>query len=189
MLKKEKLNGKKLKNNIGDKKDKVFVRAYGRNGNNHRLYNELYEFLFDRCINIDPTNNSEPTKILSSLTSYVKTGRNANIRNYQVSHIFGKTKNPYAFCAPWNVVYIPKIIDPFTGHESQSELKQPIQNLYKGLMIKKYRELILEYNQLMKDLEPKIKEYFDSNDRPDSNWKIFKKSVFEEFSIIPVDIK
>ena len=49
------------------------------------------------------------------------------IINYQVSHIFGKTKNIYAFTAPWNFIYLPKIMDPLTGHEAQGYLKERFQ--------------------------------------------------------------
>ena len=33
-----------------------------------------------------------------------------------------RTKNVYTFTALWNMVYLPKIIDPFIGHEAKSEI-------------------------------------------------------------------
>ncbi|AET69328.1 hypothetical protein Desor_3879 [Desulfosporosinus orientis DSM 765] len=52
----------------------------------------------------DATNSVEPQKIISRLTGYK---RNTNLFNYQVSHIFGKTKNIFLFEAPWNIALVP----------------------------------------------------------------------------------
>ena len=32
------------------------------------------------------------------------------------------TKNALTFNAPWNIVYMPKLFDPFTGHESKGDI-------------------------------------------------------------------
>lgn len=44
--------------------------------------------------------------------------------------MFGRTKNIYAFTAPWNIVYMPKILDPFTGHEAKGEMVDEYRMLF-----------------------------------------------------------
>ena len=55
----------------------------------------------------DSTNNAEPAKIIRELTgcSKIKNARHEPIRNYQISHIFGRTKNVFAFTAPCSLEY------------------------------------------------------------------------------------
>lgn len=92
----------------------LFVRGNGRNNANGEQLQEFYKTIGVN-VKIDPTNNQGPTKILEQSTGLKK---QINIVNYQVAHIFeSRTANPFLFTAPWMVCYIPKIIDPFTGHE------------------------------------------------------------------------
>ncbi len=85
----------------------------------------MYKILLkNNNIQKDSSNNSEPTKLLREITGFSKSIKNdtddkEKIINYQVSHIFGRTKNPFLFTAPWNIVWHPRILDPFTGHESK----------------------------------------------------------------------
>ena len=85
---------------------KVSIRGYGRDAKGTALYLGLYKNLFNNGnVKKDATNNVEPQKIISRLTGYK---RNINLLNYQVSHIFGRTKNIFLFEAPWNIAFIPK---------------------------------------------------------------------------------
>ena len=102
------LEWNRLKNRILNN-ESVFMRGFGRDANGTYLFQELYKRLNgNNNIKKDPTNNAEPTKIIRALTGYSKTvnSKYELIRNYQISHIFGRTKNIYAFTAPWNIVYI-----------------------------------------------------------------------------------
>jgi len=110
----------RLKQRIENNQE-VFIRGFGRDANGTHLFQELYARLVgNHNVKKDPTNNAEPTKIIRELTGYSKTkySKYELIRNYQISHIFGRTKNIYAFTAPWNIVYMPKMLDPFTGRSN-----------------------------------------------------------------------
>ena len=96
---------------IKNRSTDLYVRNSGRNGTGNALLTQLYLDVFKLKINYDQTNNNQPSMLLQRLTDKRK---NKNIFNYQVSHVYGRTKNVFCFTAPWNIVFIPKIIDPFT---------------------------------------------------------------------------
>ncbi len=133
----------------------LIIRGYGRNSKNSELFLELYRVLFNHnCIHIDKTNNQAPTKILRNLTPYCKKAKNSNstktlIMNYQVSHLFGRTKNPLLFTSPWNIAYIPKYLDPFTGHESQGIHSTEFKNIFNQLIAKKFEPYIQDYHNFI----------------------------------------
>jgi hypothetical protein len=132
--------------------DEVYIRGFGRDASGTYLFQDLYKQLVGNSNVIkDPTNNAEPTKVIKELTGYSKT-KSSNyelIRNYQISHVFGRTKNVYAFTAPWNLVYIPKILDPFTGHEAKGELIHEFTFLFRQQTYKKFEILIDDFNEIV----------------------------------------
>ena len=102
---------------------------------------------------------------LVAFSNYSKTIKRDNckkekITNYQVTHIFGRTKNPFLFTAPWNIVWKPKILDPFTGHESKGENTNQYQKAFVNKFKQLYSEYIHEYNELVSKYftEEKIKK-------------------------------
>ena len=106
----------------------VYIRGYGRNGHGTQLYAELYKVLFgNEQVKEDPTNNTIPQRRIRQVTGLK---RNKDIYNYQVSHIWGHTKNVFLFEAPWNICYTPKIMDPFTGHESKGDWPEEYQKIF-----------------------------------------------------------
>ena len=141
----------KLKKSI-QLNQKVYVRTFGNRDNKDTqkllidFYKELYK---DLEATTDGTGNYRPRKVLERLTNK---RNNKEIVNYQVSHIFGKTKNIYAFTAPWNFVYLPKIMDPLTGHEAQGDLKKRFQYELQRMCYKKYQDLIEDFNDIMNNL-------------------------------------
>ena len=114
---------KQLKASINSNQ-KVYIRGFGRDGDGTKLFLKFYKDVIGHDnVQRDPTNNAEPSRMIARLTGFSK---RTSIRNYQISHVFGRTKNIYAFAAPWNIAFIPKIIDPFTGHEvSQPPFRSP----------------------------------------------------------------
>jgi hypothetical protein len=137
----------------------VTIRGYGRDAKNTGRYFELYELLFSNSkIKKDRTNNAEPRRILSGLTGYKI---NDNLFNYQISHIFGKAKNCFLFEASWNLVFVPKIIDPLTGHETKGTWPVEYQELFRGKALMKYRDFVDDYNELITkpDVLAGIKEF------------------------------
>lgn len=171
----------------------VYIRGFGRNSNGSHLFQEFYKNIIgNENILIDPTNNAQPTKLIRDLTGYSKTKSNNHepIQNYQISHIFGRTKNVFAFTAPWNIVYMPKMLDPFTGHEAKGKMIAEYQVLFQQQSYKHFEPLIEDYNKLISSqkLVDSINEYLEiigsepSIDVKDA--EKLKKSVLEELSPI-----
>lgn len=181
-----------LKQNILIGGNPVSIRKYGRSGGS-TLYIELYSILFPNCkIQLDPTNNAGPRKVLEASTFHSKYGKNKTIQNYQVAHVKGCTKNPLLFTAPWNIVWIPKIFDPFTGHESHGTLSEKYKTAFLKYWFTKYESLILEYNELIlehcseKKLKSALTSVKMSSNFDEKLFKRFEKSVFEELSLITI---
>tara|TARA_B110000037_G_scaffold221473_1_gene292649 strand:+ start:492 stop:1175 length:684 start_codon:yes stop_codon:yes gene_type:complete len=135
--------------------EEVYIRGYGRDAHGTALYQELYRILLKNDkIKKDSTNNAKPTQLLQKITNYSKTikkdnGTKRKISNYQVTHIFGRTKNPFLFTAPWNIVWKSKMLDPFTGHESKGENTTDYKNAFLKKTKELYHEYINEYNILV----------------------------------------
>ncbi len=141
----------KLKQRIHNNEN-VFIRGFGRDANGTHLFQEFYKRLLgNENVKKDPTNNAEPTKIIRALTGYSKTNNSKYelIRNYQISHVFGRTKNIYAFTAPWNIVYMPKMLDPFTGHEAKGEMIDEYTALFQIQSYKRFAKFIDEFNAII----------------------------------------
>lgn len=170
---------KSLLQRIDQKNANLFVRSSGRNGTGNDKLAALYNDVFGLTINFDPTNNQKPTIIIQELTGHRK---NVTIANYQVSHVFGRTKNVYCFAAPWNIVFIPKIIDPFTGHEAKGDFVDEFQTLFRRKVIDTFRDQINEYNDRMANYENKISDWASRNVRPN-----LIESIKKDFSPIAVE--
>lgn len=169
----------------------VFIRGFGRNSNGTHLFQAFYaDVLSNNQVTVDPTNNAQPTKLIRDLTGYSKTksSKHEPIQNYQISHIFGRTKNVFAFTAPWNIVYMPKMLDPFTGHEAKGSMIDEYQKLFQEQGYKHFKHLIDDFNRVMTEpsLISSINAYI-SNLSPDENRTQadigkLTKSLREEFS-------
>ena len=136
--------------------EEVFIRGFGRDAKGTHLFQKFYSNLLgNHKVTKDSTNNAEPTKLLREWTGYSKTGGRAfkPIQNYQISHVFGKTKNVYCFTAPWNIVYVPKIIDPFTGHEAKGSYVAEYAQLFRKETFKRFGALIEDFNQIITNPE------------------------------------
>ncbi len=164
----------------------VYIRGYGRDAHGTQLYIDLYKNLFhNHQVEKDSTNNAAPLKIIQKMTG-IK--RNSDIYNYQVSHIWGRTKNVFMFGAPWNMCYTPKIMDPFTGHETKGSW--PIE--YQKLLINKayslYSPFIEEYNQILVEynIAKRVQKYVISlaDIIPEKQLARFSKDVSNELSPI-----
>lgn len=171
----------------------VFIRGFGRNASGTHLYQSLYKnILNNENIATDPTNNAQPTKLIRNLTGYSKTKNSKYnlIKNYQISHIFGRTKNVFAFTAPWNIVYTPKIVDPFTGHEAKGVMIDEYQKLFQQQSFNYFEKFIDDYNKIITNtkLVSAVSQYLDkiecSQDISERDIEKLKKSVAEEFSPI-----
>ena len=161
----------------------VYIRGYGRDGHGTQLYKDLYRFLFgNEHVEKDPTNNAMPQKCIQRLTGLK---RNTDIYNYQVSHIWGHTKNVFLFEAPWNICYTPKIMDPFTGHETQGSWPEEYQKIFLDRAMELYKPFVADYNKLIADLgvNALITQYMGSmtGKLPSKDLAQFEKDVRGEF--------
>lgn len=164
----------------------VHIRGYGRDAHATDLYKNFYINLVGNTkIEKDPTNNLFPQEIIQRLTELT---RNANIYNYQVSHIWGHTKNVFMFEAPWNICYVPKIMDPFTGHETKGIWPDEYKKIFIERAYQLYGVFIEEYNQIMKklDVANKLQIYISSLKNTYSQKELFQfeKDAMKEFSFI-----
>ena len=144
----------------------VYMRGFGRNSNGSYLFQEFYsQVLGNENVKIDSTNNNEPTAVIRDMTGYskIKSAKHKPIRNYQVSHIFGRTKNIFLFTAPWNIAYLPKIIDPFTGHEAKGDLVKEFQTMFQQKSYIHFEPLIADYNQIVcaSDFQARVNAYLE----------------------------
>jgi hypothetical protein len=151
---------KMLINKIDELSDDLYIRSFGRNGSGNNNIQKMYKEILNININFDPNNNAKPAKLLQNLTGFKK---NKTIFNYQISHVFGNTKNVYCFTAPWNIIFIPKIIDPFTGHEAKGNYVDEFQIIIKRNIFDKFKKEIIEYNEIMEKLYPKIGLWVNNN--------------------------
>lgn len=176
-----------LLNRISSNK-KVYIRAYGRNGHATDIYIKFYQFLL-KNINVreDPTNNSRPRAILEKALGLK---HNKEIFNYQVSHIFGKTKNIFLFEAPWNFCFVPKIMDPFTGHESKGNITADYIKEFTQVSYTKFEHYIEQYNNIVLDLniQQKIDDFCNliHENIPEETLLQFKNDCSKEFETISV---
>lgn len=174
-----------LKRRIKDG-EAVRVRTYGKYGRKSQILVDFYSFCNINAV-VDSNNNYTPTKNLEKLTNKIK---NKDLLNYQVSHIFGQTKNVYMFESPWNICYVPKMIDPLTGHESKGKFSVEYKKKWLSGIIKKHKVFIDDYNKIMDDFkinekldafmsDSEVKKKYDSKQLVD-----FKKNILKDFEKI-----
>ena len=176
----------------------VTIRGYGRDAHGTELYIQLHKELFgNENIIKDPTNNAKPQKIMESLTGFK---RRKNLLNYQVSHVFGKTRNALLFEAPWNIVLIPKIIDPLTGHESKGDWGREYQELFLETVSQRYSYFIEDYNKICEEyisqekidrfIEEKAPMIIDTYSSPKKKLQLLKdfRNDFSKIEIKKIEV-
>lgn len=180
-----------LKKSI-ESKSTVFMRGFGRDGASTHMFIDFYNEILglgEGVVQKDVNGNDQPTKLLQKYTGFTK---NKDIFNFQVSHIFGKTKNIYAFTAPWNIVFMPKILDPFTGHEAKGEMVGEFQKLFQHQSYLHFKDYIEEFNEIVIHLNDNIQKYFDDlRESPrfsEAQIKKFSKAIDEEFAPISINL-
>jgi hypothetical protein len=135
-----------LKKRISSKKP-VFMRSAGKSMSDTHFFFDFYKKLLDNeNVKKDPSNTQNPSKLIESLTGYKKS---KDLKNYQLASPFGRGRNIYAFCAPWNLVYIPKIFDPLMGNEVTSELALEFQKAFEKHLYEKFKPYIDDFNKIV----------------------------------------
>lgn len=174
----------------------VYIRKAGKKGDLTKYYLDFIEYCFEnKNVKVDSNNNYIPGQIIKKATNGLrkKSKNNSNdnktVINFQVSHIFGnRTKNPLLFEAPWNIVYMPKIFDPLSGHESNGSLTEMFQKSILDLTIEKFNKHIKEYNDLIANYNVmnKIEDYLQNKvDNSDIKLQLeIKRGLEHNFGII-----
>lgn len=186
---------KSLKRRISEN-EVVYIRGFGRDAAKTSMFQTMYSHLLaNNNVTKDPTNNQQPTNLIRDLTNLSKVKRKGCnlIQNYQVSHVFGRTKNVFAFTAPWNIVYLPKILDPFTGHEAKGKISVEFREVFQSEIRKKFGHMIMDFNLEMEQLQKRIRQVgfwehvLEENKFSEKEVSIFRKSVELELSPIEMD--
>jgi hypothetical protein len=96
---------------------------------------------------IDSDNNTYVKKEIFATTGYkVSSGAGSHMFNYEISHIWGNTENPFFFSSLWNVVLIPKHLSYILDKpDSNNPITRKIKRLVKGACFELYNP-----NELMK---------------------------------------
>jgi hypothetical protein len=137
---KDKINGNKA----------VFMRSAGKSMSDNHLYFNFYKKLFNNeNIKKDPSNTQNPSKIIEDLTGLKKS---KDLKNYQVASIFGRSKNIFAFTAPWNIVYMPKILDALVANDSQDPLAIEYRAAFESYAYNKFKPYIEEFNDIVTNI-------------------------------------
>lgn len=87
------------------------------------------------------------------------------------------------------MVYLPKIIDPFTGHEAKGDMVDEYQAIFQQKSYVRFEPLIENYNKLITqpELTDRIAAYLDklsSNAEEEKTVEKFRKELSDELSPI-----
>ncbi len=124
----------------------VFMRGLKDSVGNQLFYDFYAKVMKNEQVKKDPSNTQNPTKVIEELTGYKKS---KDLRNYQLSSLFGRSRNILAFTAPWNIVYIPNLLDPLMGSDAKGELASEYKKLFLEQSYRKFRPYIDEFNEMV----------------------------------------
>ena len=177
-----------LKKNITNNKA-VFIRGFKTSTGMH-MASDFYSMIFEnKQVKKDPSNTQNPSKIIEKLTGYKKT---KDLKNYQLTSIFGRSRNILAFCAPWNIVYIPSILDPLLSADANTELaneykKRFMQRCFGILACRKRSFWITICNhQFQKSMDEYFQKLFDDGHFDKDEMIAFENIIKEDFTPIKV---
>lgn len=156
----------KLKQRITTSEADLFVRRYGQAGQKSEIIRKLYQEAFGIKINIDGSNNGKPTAMIQKITGYRKS---KSIFNYQVSHVFGRTKNVFCYVAPWNIAFVPKILDPLTGHEASGPFVTEFTRKFRSKVFKAFATEITDYNKIVTPYRKEVNAWLRTQKRLDDD--------------------
>jgi len=167
----------------------VFMRGLKDSGSNH-LFFEFYAKVFkNEQVKKDPSNTQNPAKVIEELTGLKKS---KDLRNYQLASIFGKSRNILAFTAPWNIVYIPNMMDPLLGADARGDLAKEYQTLFLQHSYEKFKPYIDEFNDmltnehLLRMIDEHMKKLYDDSMHKQDALIKFEEVMREELSPIEV---
>lgn len=172
-------------------------------------YKNIYRILFPGVtFKFETIKNATPRKFLEALTGVKETDPPMQIylklRSYQVLHIFKRVHNPYAYLAPWNIIFIPKVLAPFLTvnekyviprfltsnqkefYEKHIEELPEFEVAVKRYIYDRYQQEIDDFNEEMKVLKKKVIPYLEEVRQKEGEevYETIKKTFLREFSPI-----
>lgn len=168
----------------------LYIRGYGRNNSKTYLFIDFFDRYYKLNVQPDPVSNTIPKQVIEACTGFII---NKHIQNYQISHIFEeRTHNPLLFTTPWMICYVPKILDPFTGHECMGYDWVRARFVYyvASYWINEINQYNKYHNHLLPNLKKNIKDYVkylksNSSLTPKEITK-FKEDLI--YALSPIDI-
>jgi len=177
---------KNLKEKVNSNKP-LFMRGM-KDAVGNQLFFEFYaKVLKNQQVKKDPSNTQSPTKIMEDLSGYKKS---KDLRNYQLSSIFGRSKNILCFNAPWNIVYTPNILDPLLGVDARGDLATEYKKVFHSHCYEKFQPYINEFNEMvtnthfLREMEEYIYSLYDNSKHNRDAVEKFETILREEFSPI-----
>ena len=175
-----------LKKNIANNKA-VFIRGFKSSTGMH-MASDFYDKLFgNKQVKKDPSNTQNPAKIIEKLTGYKKA---KDLKNYQLTSIFARSRNILAFCAPWNIVYIPSIFDPLLSAEANTDLANEYKKRFMQHSYEKFKPYIDEFNEMVsnhqfqKSMDEYFQKLFDDGHFDKKEMIAFENTIREDFAPI-----
>jgi len=165
----------------------LFMRGVKDSVGNQLFFEFYAKVLKNQQVKKDPSNTQAPTKIIEDLSGYKKS---KDLRNYQLTSIFGRSKNILCFNAPWNIVYIPNILDPLMGVDARGELAVEYKKTFLEHAYNKFRPYINEFNEMvsnthfLRETDEYIHSLYDNSMHNRDAVTKFEESLREEFSPI-----
>lgn len=168
--------------------DDIFVRSHGRNGSGSEQLMVLLTEVFGRSFSIDKSNNAAPKRLLENALAEEYQDYVVEYQDYQISHLFEeRTNNPLLFSAPWMICYTPKIIDPFTGHETKGFPQ--FQAKFVDWAFANNEKYINEYNELVSKYWKNLKNYFEKKKETNIRFKnqmiVALAPIYKEAEMLP----
>lgn len=167
----------------------VFVRGPKTSAENQMLFDFYKRVFSNEYVKKDPSNTQNPAKIMEDLSGYKKS---KDLKNYQLYSPFGKGRNALAFCAPWNLVYIPKILDPLLNEDASGKLALEFKQYFLEYAYTKVKSYVDEYNKIVSNdhFRRSLNDYFRIMYENTYQDKIavrkFEEMIEEEFDIIKI---
>ena len=183
-----KQNWDTLKENIKANKP-LFMRGVKDAVGNQLFYEFYARVLKNQQVKKDPSNSQAPTKMMEDLSGYKKS---KDLRNYQLTSIFGRSKNILCFNAPWNFVYTPNILDPLLSVDARGDLALEYQIFFKEHCYNKFRPFIQEFNEMMtnthflRETDEYIHNLYDNSMHNIQSVEKFEVSLREEIAPIKI---
>jgi len=156
-----------------------------------QFYKRLSAYLFgNNSLSHDCTGNYYPRRNLERAVGWVVTihpqADTGVLVNFQTSHVLsGRTHNPLLYSAVWNIVFTPKIIDPFTGDEANGPTAELFRKAFQSRIRARFGACIEDYNRLVgeRDVLNRINNFQDEFFSSDELGR-FKEAARRQWALV-----